>query len=143
MYVEALYLSIAQLHAVLRKALWVQSQLTAFESSVDVTSDPDLQAMIQDSTDMMPEGVHDRQLYYAAEKFGVLKPDIGKQLAEVFERVKLTLRSLFSDSTTAATVSYDDLREPAKEFLEQVETTIDDLQKQSLLLTEHLENNLP
>ncbi len=130
-YVECTHLSIALLHAVLRKALWVQAQFTALASPVSVREDADFFAMLTDSRDVMPEGVHDRQLYFAAEKFGVLRPGVGQHLGKLYVRVILLERSLYSDSPSAMHPRYDELRVPAQEFLGYAEACLDELRKQS------------
>jgi len=120
---EAIMLSTHQIHAVLRRGLWVMGQLTAFKDVKQVLEDDQLFGLLA-NREVMPAGVGDKELYYAAEKFHFLDADEGKQLGKLLNQTDYILNEIYSRSQPHAQEEYDKLKDIAETFVLKTEIAI-------------------
>jgi|GEM_PF-5160067 len=112
-FVEAISLSTHQLHAILRRGLWVLSQLSIIQKSPEALQDKDLKRILGDSHSGMPEGVPSKELFFAAEKFGFLPDDAGTELGSLMDAAKMLQRDMFDKTDHKQDERYASLGEIA------------------------------
>lgn len=95
-FIETIGIAINQIHAILRRGLWLQSQIQSLEEHPRVWRDSYLFELLQEPTHDMMESAQDQQLYGAAQRFGVIDEDTGSRLHRLYEDAKITQRVIFS-----------------------------------------------
>jgi hypothetical protein len=115
-YFESAGICMNQLHAVLRKALWLESLMMSIKSET-VMHDAHLWEAIIEERNTMPRGVPGRELYGAAAKQGFIDGDTRFALAKTHEDLLIELRQLFQ-SPSDERRSLARLKELVSEFLE-------------------------
>lgn len=118
-----------QLHAILRRGLWVQSQITAMGKTLDVIEDPEVQRVLTDQKAGMPEGVPSKELFYAAEKFGFLAEGESMELRSLMDASKILLRDLFDKADNETEQRYASLGEVAQSLVRFTKKSLDQLKK--------------
>lgn len=126
--IETIGICIPQIHAMLRRGLWLQSQNHSLTLDSKTWKDDYLFDLLLDSRHDMMEGVQDQQLYGAAQKFDVIDETTASRLHRLYEDSKVTLRSTFSMNKLEK--SHPSLEQIAGNFLKESRTCLENLEKQ-------------
>lgn len=94
--VETIGICLNQIHAILRKGLWLQAQNQSLEQHPDVWKDSYLFDLLQTSQHDLMENAPDRGLYNAAQRFKVIDQETATTLHMLYSRSAGTLRDVFS-----------------------------------------------
>jgi hypothetical protein len=95
-HVEATTLAKNQIHAVLRKSLWLHSVLSAAHLPT-VEMDAYIAQLLAKPEETLPCGVGQRELYGAAQRFDLLDIATTKTLNVLYERNAILLREAFAN----------------------------------------------
>lgn len=135
--IETITLCMNQLHAVLRKGLWIMGQLHSLKAKKGLFNDEELLRLLANPAGMMPRGVDLRELYGAAERFGFLRPDKDEELSRMHEEVRVILRRMFHPQEKRdADRDLELLHRLAGEFLKAVQECVSQMEKRAQELEE-------
>jgi hypothetical protein len=85
-----------QIHAMLRRGLWLQAQNQALLQSPRAWKDDYLFDLLLDSSHEMMEGARDLELYSAAQRFEVIDAETAQSLSILYKQASFALREIFS-----------------------------------------------
>ena len=119
-YIEVIGICVNQAHALLREGLWLHSR---FEAS----KRPSESAPATESIQKLPESVPDRQLYGAAQRFGIISKQAAKTLNELYEQKTILLRDLLLHEDQDR--NRDFLKAVAEQYLEVNEECLVSIQR--------------
>lgn len=126
-FLETIGICQHQMHALLRRGLWLRSQNHALEQQ-QAWNDSYLFHLLLQSTHDMMESAKDQELYNAAMRFHVIKEEDARRLHALHEASALTLRELFAYTKNPKKRST--AKEIANEYLEENRRCLTDLEKE-------------
>jgi hypothetical protein len=97
--------------------------------TLDVIEDPEVQRVLTDQKAGMPEGVPNKELFYAAEKFGFLAEGESMELRSLMDASKILLRDLFDKADNETEQRYASLGEVAQSLVRFTKKSLDQLKK--------------
>jgi len=115
--IEASEIAQNQMHAVLRKALWMKSILEAANSVLGRGDDDYLLRLLTRPSDMMPLGVSGRELYGAAARFALIDETTATALNHLQEESATLLRQAFTTTDQNLLLLWQKLGKYAEEFV--------------------------
>jgi hypothetical protein len=95
-HIETIGICVNQIHAMLRRGLWLQAQNASLVQSPQAWKDDYLFDLLLDSSHDMMESARDIELYNAAQRFGVIDAETGLGLTRLYRQSTLALRETFS-----------------------------------------------